>query len=138
MAPLPLDFSAYVIKLRFAVMQTEVLIEPSQHRAKLTLLIPSLPVHMPLEPLFGLSQEHSAAFDAGYPHQGKLATLTDSTDVFETQEVERLRLFASLLQVRPHKTPKAHQPRLSSASSNPNFVNRFVRFFWSLSASRWY
>lgn len=43
----------------------EILIEAAQHRNQLTLLITTLPVHMPLEPLFGLGQELSAAFDAG-------------------------------------------------------------------------
>src|SRR5450756_1613339 len=112
MTPLPLYFSANVIEVRFAMMQAKVLIEPSQHRDELTLLITLLPVHMPLEPLLGLGQELSAAFDAGYPHQGKLATSVHSANVFETQEVKRLWLFANLLQVRPHEAPKAHQPRL--------------------------
>jgi hypothetical protein len=67
---------------------------------------------MPLEPFLGLGQELSAAFNTGDPHQGKLAASVNSAHVLETQEIKRFRLFAGLLQVRPHEAPKAHQPRL--------------------------
>src|SRR5688572_11796074 len=49
--PLQLNLAPNVVEFRLAVMQSEVLVEATQHRRQLTLLVPSLPVPMSREPL---------------------------------------------------------------------------------------
>src|SRR5215510_7013412 len=74
--PLQLNLASDVVEFRLAVMQSEVLVEATQHRRQVTLLVPSLPVPMLREPLLGARQKRAAAVRSAY--------------VRETQEVERL------------------------------------------------
>jgi hypothetical protein len=87
----------------------------------LLLLILPLPMPMLLEPLLGFGQELSAAFGARNPYQGKLATSIGAAHMLETQEVERVRLIASLRQVPPDKSSEAHHPRLFLRQFQPEF-----------------
>jgi hypothetical protein len=82
--PLPLYFAPDPVKLRLAVMQSEVLVEAAQHHHKLLLLIPPLPVPMLAEPFLGFGQELSAAFVAWDPYQGELAATIRAADMLET------------------------------------------------------
>ena len=72
------------VKLRLAVMQSEILVEAAQHHHELLLLIPPLPVPMLAEPFLGLGQELSAAFVAWDPYQGELAATIRAADMLET------------------------------------------------------
>src|ERR1035437_316810 len=103
-------------------MQSEVLVEAAEHHRQLTLLVPPLPVHMPLEPFLGLGKELLTAFDTGNPYQGKLATLVYTADMLETKKVKRVRLIAGLCKVRTSETPKAQQPCLFFSQFQPEFL----------------
>src|ERR1035438_4024758 len=73
------------------------------------------------KPLFGFGQELSAAFNARNPHQGKLASSIRAAHMLKTQEVERIRLCAGLLQVPSDKASEAHYPRLFLRQFQPEF-----------------
>jgi len=66
------------------VMQSEILVEATQHHHELLLLIPPPPVPMLSEPLLGFGQELSAAFVAWDPHQGELAASIGAADMLES------------------------------------------------------
>jgi hypothetical protein len=65
-------------------MQSEILVEATQHHHELLLLIPPLPMPMLAEPFLGLGQELSAALVAWDPHQGKLAASIGAADMLES------------------------------------------------------
>src|ERR1035437_1736674 len=74
-----------------------------------------------LQPLLGFGQELSAAFNARNPYQGKLASSVRAAHMLKTQEVERIRLCAGLLQVPSDKASEAHYPRLFLRQLQPEF-----------------
>ena len=82
--PLPLYLAPDPVKLRLAVMQSEILVEAAKHQHELLLLIPPLPMPMLAEPLLGFGQELSAAFVAWDPHQGELAASVGAADMLES------------------------------------------------------
>jgi len=82
--PLPLYLAPDPVKLRLAVMQSEILVEATQHHHELLLLIPPPPVPMLSEPFLGFGQELSAAFVAWDPHQGELAASIGAADMLES------------------------------------------------------
>ena len=82
--PLPLHLAPDPVKLRLAVMQSEILVEAAQHHHELLSLILPLPMPMLAEPLLGFGQELSAAFVAWDPHQGKLAASIGAADMLES------------------------------------------------------
>jgi hypothetical protein len=81
---LPLYLAPDPVKLRLAVVQSEILVEAAQHHHELFLLIPPLPMPMLAEPLLGFGQELSAAFVAWDPHQGELAASIGAADMLES------------------------------------------------------
>src|SRR5215510_8245045 len=88
--PLQLNLASDVVEFRLAVMQSEVLVEATQHRRQVTLLVPSLPVPMLREPLLGARQKRATALPAWETNHRKRAAAVRSAYVRETQEVERL------------------------------------------------
>src|ERR1700730_13540333 len=95
--PLPVYFAPDPVKLRLAVMQSEILVEAAQHHHELLLLIPPLPMPMSAEPLLGFGQDLSTAFVAWDPHQSELAASIGTADMLESQEVKRIRFLSGLL-----------------------------------------
>jgi len=110
--PLSFYFAPGPVELRFTVVQPEILVETAQHPRELLLLIAPFPMHMLLEPFFGLGQELAPALFAWNPYQGELSTLIRSTYVLETQEVKRVRFIPGLRKVPSNKSSETHHPRL--------------------------
>src|SRR5262249_14127322 len=85
----------------------------AQHHRELLLLIAPFPMHMLLEPFFGLGQELALVLFAWNPYQGELSTLIRSTYVLETQEVKRVWFISGLRKVPSTTSSETHHPRPS-------------------------
>src|SRR5438093_508237 len=62
--PLQLHLAPDGVEFWLAVMQSEVLVETTEHRRQLTLLVPPLPVPVPRKPLLGACQKLATALQA--------------------------------------------------------------------------
>jgi hypothetical protein len=110
--PLPLDFVANPAELVTAMVQGEVLVEAAQHHREVLLLLASLPMPVPQQPLAGASEELTATLGAGNADQGKAPCPIHPTGVFEAKKLERLRPLSVLAPRGGGKTPKEQQPSL--------------------------
>jgi len=88
--PLQLNLVPYRVESPFAVVQSEVLKETTQHRRQLPLLVSSLPVPMVREPLLRARQKLATAFPAREANYRKFPAAVRSAYVRETQEIKRL------------------------------------------------
>src|SRR5713101_6382270 len=110
--PLQLHLAPNVVEFWLTVMQSEVLVEATQHRRQLTLLVPSLPVPMPREPLLGARQKLATALLAREAnHRGRAAAVR-SAYMREAQKVERVWSLAVCRLSLGGEASKEQQPRL--------------------------
>ena len=110
--PLPLDFVANPAELVTAMVQGEVLVEAAQHHREVLLLLASLPMPVPQQPLAGASEELTATLGAGNADQGKAPCPIHPTGVFEAKKLKRLWPLSVLAPRGGGKTPKEQQPSL--------------------------
>ena len=82
------------VQLSLTMVQGEVLIKSPQHRRKMRLLSPAIPVHVAPEPFMGAVQKRPAAIVCGNAHYGELAPPVHTTHVLEAQKYERAWLRA--------------------------------------------
>ena len=110
--PLQLYLVPYRIESRLAVMQSEVLVEATQHRRQLTLLVSSLPVPMARKPLFSACQKLVATLPTRETNYRELPAAIRSTYVRETQKVKRLGSFVVCRLPISGEASEEQQPRL--------------------------
>ncbi|MBI2835624.1 MAG: transposase [Acidobacteria bacterium] len=110
--PLQLNLAPNVVEFRLAVMQSEVLVEATQHRRQLTLLVPSLPVPMPREPFLGARQKLATALLAREADHRERAAAVRSAYMREAQKVERVWSLAICRLCLGGEASKEQQPRL--------------------------
>src|SRR5262245_53801607 len=100
----------YLAGIRQDLSQTTV--EAVKHPRQVTLLIPSLPVPMALEPLLSARQKLPAALLTRDADQSKLPAAIAPTDVFEAQELKGLRLVCVLRLTASGEASTEEQPCL--------------------------
>src|SRR5262249_52648801 len=110
--PLPLNLTPNVVEFRLAVMQSEVLVEATEHRRQVTLLVPSLPMPMPRKPLLGARQKLATALLAREANHRERATAVRSAHMREAQKVERVWSPAVCRLGLGGEAPEEQQPRL--------------------------
>jgi hypothetical protein len=88
--PLQLYLVSYRVESQLAVVQSEVLVEATQHRHQLTLLVAALPVPMRGEPFLRTRQKLATTFPAWQTNHCKFPVAIRSAYVRETQEIECL------------------------------------------------
>src|SRR5712691_11587003 len=110
--PLQLHLAPNVVEFWLTVMQSEVLVEATQHRRQLTLLVPSLPVPMSREPLLGARQKLATALLARETNHRERAAAVRSAYVREAQKVERVWPLAVGRLSLGGEASKEQQPRL--------------------------
>lgn len=89
-SPLPPDIVVDAEEFRQAMVQGKVLVETTEDRRQLALLVPSLPVHVPLEPLVGSVQKLPAALRARDADNCGFAVHVRAAYVFEPKRFKRL------------------------------------------------
>src|SRR5713101_4759288 len=110
--PLQLDLMPDGIEFWLAVMEPEVLIEPSQRHRQMALLVPPLPVPMPGEPLFGACKKLATALPARETNHRERAAAVRSAYMREAQKVERVRPLAICRLGLSGEASEEQQPRL--------------------------
>lgn len=90
--------------------QGEVLVEATKHQRQMMLLVPSLPMHVPLEPIVGAIQKLPAALGARNADNRDFAVPVRAGYVLETKKLEGLRfrpIFGRSFAGKPPETQHA-------------------------------
>src|SRR5262249_13601248 len=129
-----LNLTPDVVEFRRAVMQSKVLVEATQHRRQVTLLVPSLPVPMLRKPLLGACQKLATALLARETNHRECAAAIRSAYMREAQKVERVCSFALCPFCLGGEASKEQQPRfivgqfqVESRESLPQISVEFLR-----------